>query len=172
MTDAMDEVLKAWGARFPDADLSALELNRRLFLAHRTLAAYSAVVLAGSELDLWEWDVLFVLWRYSPVDIAMGDLQAQLFITAGSVTHRVRHLENRGLVERRPDEANRRRVLVRLTPAGLEAAEAVAPRIAQASTDGAAQLAARGIDLPALNNALAHATPPLVLPSAHVQEVS
>lgn len=170
MTDSVDQIVEAWKVRVPDADLSGLELNRRLFLAHRAVVTYSAAVLAESKLDIWEWDVMFVLWQTAPAEMTMGDLGAQLFITAGSVTNRVRQLEKCTLVARRPDPSNQRRVLVRLTDEGMHAAEAAAPHFASASAHVSAQLTARGVDVGQLSAALALVTPPLDLPTSTTQE--
>lgn len=51
------------------------------------------------------------------------DLARTLLLTPGSVTHRVDRLERAGLVRRTLDPADRRSILVELTPQGLEIVE-------------------------------------------------
>ena len=43
---------------------------------------------------------------------------AQTLVTSGTMTNRIDHLEQRGLVRRRPDPLDARSVRVQLTPAG------------------------------------------------------
>jgi DNA-binding MarR family transcriptional regulator len=171
MEDVITLAVAQWRRRYPGADLAGLEFNGRLALTQRALAARSAAVLAAHDIELWEWDVLSALWRAGAAEVAMGTLGEQLFITAGSVTHRIGRLERRELVVRRQDPASRRRVLVRLTPQGEQKAEAVAPSIIEASARASAQLSEAGLDLERLNQDLAllmrHLVPPT---SQHLAE--
>ena len=57
-------------------------------------------------------------YRMSPTDLART-----LLLTTASVTHRVDRLERAGLVRRIPSPANRRSILVELTPQGLDIVE-------------------------------------------------
>lgn len=167
MKDVIDTALAGWRTRFPGTDFTALELSGRLALAQRLVAAQNSEVLAAYNLELWEWDVLSVLWSADTVELTMGALRAQTFITAGSVTNRVGRLERRGLVERRQDPSSRRRVLVSLTPAGQETVDAVAPSVAQAAQEAATQLA--GLHMTRLNQDLAVLTQIMAhhVPSTH-----
>lgn len=89
--------------------------------------------------------------------------QANLFITAGSITNRVGQLQRRGLLARRPDPVSRRRVLIGLTTNGRKLADTVAPRIVDASARAASQLERRGLNLHEPNHALANVTPALTV---------
>lgn len=77
------------------------------------------------------WDVtpsqtraLRALRRHGPV--RLGDLAEHLRIAPRSATEVVDDLVGRGLVERRPDPADRRAVLVALTGGGEEVVAAIA----------------------------------------------
>jgi DNA-binding MarR family transcriptional regulator len=77
------------------------------------------------------WDVtpsqsraLNVLMRHGV--LRLSELSDHLHIAARSTTEVVDDLQQRGLVERRPDPADRRATLVALTIAGAEAGHAIA----------------------------------------------
>jgi DNA-binding MarR family transcriptional regulator len=54
-----------------------------------------------------------------PYRLAPTDLFSALMITSGTMTHRLKGLEARGLVQRLPNPHDARSVLVQLTAAGL-----------------------------------------------------
>jgi DNA-binding MarR family transcriptional regulator len=99
---------------------------------------------AAAKEALAEWDVtpsqaraLGVLRRSGP--LRLGDLAEHLRIVPRSATEVVDALEERALVDRRPDPADRRATLVTLTAQG----EKVAADIRAARTSGAGSLFAQ-----------------------------
>ena len=60
-----------------------------------------------------------------PYELRPRDILREGLLSSGAVTNRVDRAEKMGLVERRPDPADRRSVIVRLTPAGLRLADEV-----------------------------------------------
>ncbi len=86
------------------------------------------------------WDItpsqaraLMTLRRHGPIRLSV--LSDHLRIAARSATEVVDALQDRGLVERRPDPHDRRATLVRLTRTGTEIGNAVtASRTAEAET--------------------------------------
>ncbi len=106
--------------------------------------ALSRRLRAMAREALAEWDVtpsqaraLGVLRRHGP--LRLGDLAEHLRIVPRSVTEVVDALEERALVVRRPDPADRRATLVALTARGDE----VAAGIRAARTSGAGSLFAQ-----------------------------
>jgi DNA-binding MarR family transcriptional regulator len=106
--------------------------------------ALSRRLRAAAREALAEWDVtpsqaraLGVLRRCGP--LRLGDLAEHLRIAPRSATEVVDGLEERALVDRRPDPADRRATLVALTARGEE----VAAGIWAARTSGAGSLFAR-----------------------------
>jgi DNA-binding MarR family transcriptional regulator len=106
--------------------------------------ALSRRLRAMAREALAEWDVtpsqaraLGVLRRHGP--LRLGDLAEHLRIVPRSVTEVVDALEERALVDRRPDPADRRATLVALTARGDE----VAAGIRAARTSGAGSLFAQ-----------------------------
>jgi len=76
-------------------------------------------------LESWEFDVLAALRRAGkPYQLSPGKLLKETLVTSGTMTNRVDRLAARGLVERLPDPADRRGVLVQLTDAGRDAVDA------------------------------------------------
>ena len=93
-------------------------LARHLDLARR--AAF-----AEHGLETWEFDVLSALRRAgAPYALSPGRLVTQTLVTSGTMTNRIDRLEQRGLLARSPDPADRRGVVVSLTPAGQEHVDA------------------------------------------------
>jgi DNA-binding MarR family transcriptional regulator len=106
--------------------------------------ALSRRLRAMAREALAEWDVtpsqaraLGVLRRHGP--LRLGDLAEHLHIVPRSATEVVDALEERALVDRRPDPADRRATLVALTARGDE----VAAGIRAARTSGAGSLFAQ-----------------------------
>ena len=76
---------------------------------------------AGSDLEPWEFDVLATLRRAgAPYTLTPKSLAGTSMVGGAAMTHRVDKLLRRGLVSREVDPANRRQLLVTLTPEGLE----------------------------------------------------
>jgi DNA-binding MarR family transcriptional regulator len=79
---------------------------------------------ADHGLEPSEFDVLSALRRTGePYQLSPGRLVQETLVTSGTMTNRVDRLVRKGLVERRPDPADRRGVQVRLTPEGRAAVD-------------------------------------------------
>jgi DNA-binding MarR family transcriptional regulator len=75
----------------------------------------------------WMYDVLATLRRGGrPYELTAGMLVRRTMVTTGAITNRIDRLAERGLVERSADADDRRKVIVRLTPAGLALVDEVA----------------------------------------------
>ena len=77
--------------------------------------------MVAMELDLSPKQ-LGVLWRLEPEapGLPMREIAASLYCDASYVTDMVDRLEQRDLIERRTDPADRRVKLIGLTPAGID----------------------------------------------------
>ena len=78
------------------------------------------------DTTLPRFEVLAQLDR-APDGLAMGELSARLMVTNGNVTGLVDRLVTDGLVERHAAADDRRRAVVRLSPAGRRAFDRMAP---------------------------------------------
>lgn len=118
--DAVDAILAQWHRERPDLDVTPMgkigRINRCSALLQRRLEkAFSAFALTH-----WEFDVLATLRRSgAPFRLTPTALFSALMVSSGTMTHRLKGLEGRGLLQRlaHPDDA--RSLLVQLTPDGL-----------------------------------------------------
>jgi DNA-binding MarR family transcriptional regulator len=122
--DEVDELTQAWARERPDLDLGPVAVFSRIsrLARHLDLARREAFTTSGVE--SWEFDVLAALRRAgAPYELSPGRLLRATLVTSGTMTNRVDRLVERGLVERHPDPADRRGVLVRLTREGKAAVD-------------------------------------------------
>ncbi len=123
--DEVDRIVGAWARERPDLDVSPLQVLSRVSRLARHLDLARRAAFAEHGLDTWEFDVLSALRRAgAPYALSPGRLVAQTLVTSGTMTNRVDRLEQRGLVARSPDPADRRGVMVTLTPTGQAAVDA------------------------------------------------
>jgi DNA-binding MarR family transcriptional regulator len=93
-------------------------LARHLDRARRT-------AFSQHGLEPWEFDVLTALRRAgAPYQLSPGQLLTQTLVTSGTMTNRIDRLAKKDLVQRLPDPADRRGVLVRLTESGRDRGDA------------------------------------------------
>jgi DNA-binding MarR family transcriptional regulator len=123
--DEVDRLVAAWARERPDLDVRPLEVLSRVTRLARHLDRARRRAFEAHDLEGWEFDVLAALRRAGrPYVLSPGQLLGQTMVTSGTMTNRVDRLEQRGLVQRMPDPADRRGVHVRLTPRGKERVDA------------------------------------------------
>ncbi|SHN09818.1 MarR family winged helix-turn-helix transcriptional regulator [Actinacidiphila paucisporea] len=127
-SDHVDRVRAQWAAQHPGLDTSPIAVIARLGRLHAYVDAGLHAVFAQYGLTRQSWDVLAGLGRVGPPHrLTPTQLHQALMRTAGAITHTLHRLEYAGLVERVPDENDRRSLLVALTPAGQALLAQVAP---------------------------------------------
>ncbi|RAG85266.1 MarR family transcriptional regulator [Streptacidiphilus pinicola] len=125
MEDEVDRLVAAWRRERPDLDVEPLEVLSRVSRLSRHLDIARRAAFAEHALEPWEFDVLTALRRAgAPYQLSPGQLLTQTLVTSGTMTNRIDRLAGKGLVQRLPDPDDRRGVLVRLTEAGQERADA------------------------------------------------
>lgn len=123
--DEVDRIVAAWRRERPDLDVAPLGVLSRVTRLARHLDRARRAAFADHDLESWDFDVLSALRRAgSPYQLSPGQLVTQTLVTSGTMTNRIDRLVARGLVERHPDPADRRGVLVRLTRDGLARVDA------------------------------------------------
>jgi MarR family transcriptional regulator, organic hydroperoxide resistance regulator len=104
-----------------DATYADLRLDAQLcFPLYATARAVTRVysdLLADLGLTYPQYLAMLVLWE-SPDPCSVGDLGERLRLDSGTLTPLLKRLEAAGLVERRRDPEDERRVLVSTTEAG------------------------------------------------------
>jgi DNA-binding MarR family transcriptional regulator len=121
--DHADEIAEFWCRENPDVDPVTKTIAIRLRRAALHLERELRRELAVHDMDMWAFEVLLSLRRSPEYTKSAGTLLKESKVTSGAITNRVAQLENRGWVRRQMDPADRRQVLVSLTPEGLRRAD-------------------------------------------------
>jgi DNA-binding MarR family transcriptional regulator len=128
MRDQVDDILDQWRRERPDLDTSPMGVIGRLSRVTALISKELEANFARHGLTRPDFDVLATLRRSgAPFTLTVGRLQATMMISSGTTTHRVDRLEQQGFVTRTPDPADRRGVLVQLTPAGRTLVDEAVP---------------------------------------------
>lgn len=127
-SDSVDRLLAGWAKTCPDLDMSPVGVVARLNRLTRTISAELEATFVEHGLNAAEFYALVTLRRLDEPDgVSQRQLMRELNLSSGTVSTRVEHLLERGLVTRTVDPADRRNTLVALTPAGLALFERVTP---------------------------------------------
>jgi DNA-binding MarR family transcriptional regulator len=119
--DAIDRVEQDWQRERPDIDTSSIGVVSRIWRIGRHLEQQRKAQLDEFGSDRGTVDVLAMLRRAGPpYRRTAGELTRSALITSGGVSQRLDKLEKAGLITRHVDVADRRRVDVELTAAGVE----------------------------------------------------
>lgn len=104
----------------PDTDLPGLQLNDQLcfplYAASNLMVRLYRPLLDEIGLTYPQYLVMLALWETAPRTV--GELGVRLYLDSGTLTPLLKRLEGAGLVTRRRDAEDERRVLIQLTPAG------------------------------------------------------
>jgi DNA-binding MarR family transcriptional regulator len=90
-----------------------------LYDASRAVVRAYGPLLAELGLTYPQYVTMLVLWE-ADGPVSVGDLGARLHLDSGTLSPLIKRLGSLGLVDRRRDPADDRRVLISLTPAGSE----------------------------------------------------
>ena len=120
MTDRAAKAAAQWEVEKPDWDTGPMVLFGRLIEASLVLTRDQlGPVYARHGINRGEFDVLATLRRSgAPYQLNPTELYETAMVTSGSMTNRIDRLESAGLVERLPNPADRRGLLVQLTQKG------------------------------------------------------
>ena len=135
MRGLLDETLASWERERPDLDLQAmatmLRANQLMTAALRSIEG----VFAPHGITLGEFDVLAALRRGGEgTALSPTALARVAMISPAGMTNRLDRLEAAGLIERRPDPADRRGTLVQLTALGQTTADRAVEDLVAAET--------------------------------------
>src|ERR1700722_3914689 len=126
--DAVDAIKEQWLTLRPGLDLGALELAGRVLRAAAFIVRETGADLAELGLSRGEFDVLAAL-RRADAPQTPGSLRTVTLVSAAAITKRVAALQRSGLVERAPNPADGRGVLISLTVEGVRVIDEAFPRV-------------------------------------------
>lgn len=132
--DVVDQLLRDWARERPDLDVSAMAVVGRVLHLGGLLQSRAGERLRGHGIGYTELDVLATLRRSGlPYRLSPTALRKSVLLTSGAMTACLNRLEQRGLISRSPDEADRRSLMATLTAQGLQLIEeAIAAHFRQA----------------------------------------
>ena len=120
--DSVDHHVARWAAELPWMDPLHEQVVARLMAITKHLARAREDAFADDDLGRASFKVLLALRRLGPPHEAQpSELAEQLGLSRGALSARLSPLEDDGLITRRPDPDDRRKVHVRLTAAGKRA---------------------------------------------------
>ncbi len=119
--------LEKFVRRYPDADIRAISDFVNLLRACSDISDALDKLLAKHGLLQGRWWVLVLLMRQDDLTSSPSDLADKAGVTKATMTGFIDGLEREGLVLRLMDTADRRKFLIRLTPAGQQKLDEVLP---------------------------------------------
>jgi DNA-binding MarR family transcriptional regulator len=129
MRDHVDTVLAQWQRERPDLDSTPVAVIGRVSRLSRALEDRLDPVYEQHGLDGGLFDLLATLRRQgAPYQLSPRELADAAMLTSSGTTKRLDRLESAGLIARKPDPADRRGVVIELTPAGRKVIEAAYPQ--------------------------------------------
>jgi DNA-binding MarR family transcriptional regulator len=133
--DAIDRMLRDWRIALPDLDPAALDVVGRVIVLGRHLERSVEDALAKHDLSLGEFDILATLRRAGTKGgLTPSQMLESVMLSSGGMTARLDKLTEAGLVCRKADGDDRRKVVVELTAKGRKSIDAAtATRFAEAA---------------------------------------
>ncbi|MFE2291784.1 MarR family winged helix-turn-helix transcriptional regulator [Streptomyces sp. NPDC059452] len=124
--DIVASVVRQWKAVNPELDTGPMELIGRINRCAALLQQAEDAPLRSAGLTRPEFDLLGAV-RRTDRELTPGELARETFSSGAAVTKRLRALQERGLVDRRGDERDRRVAHVRLTEEGRALVDRLLP---------------------------------------------
>lgn len=119
--DVVDQLLRDWARERPDLDVSAMAVVGRLLHLGGLLQTRAGERLREYGIGYTELDVLATLRRSGvPYRLSPTALRKSVLLTSGAMTACLNRLEQRGLISRIPDDADRRSLVAMLTDRGVK----------------------------------------------------
>jgi DNA-binding MarR family transcriptional regulator len=119
--------LEKFVARYPDADIAAISDFVNLLRACSDISIALDRLLAQHGLLQGRWWVLVLLMRQDDLTSSPSDLAEKAGVTKATMTGFIDGLEREGLILRLMNPSDRRKFLIRLTPAGQQKLDQVMP---------------------------------------------
>ncbi|MEV5678237.1 MarR family winged helix-turn-helix transcriptional regulator [Streptomyces sp. NPDC055082] len=124
--DIVASVVRQWQAVNPELDTGPMEVIGRINRCAALLQQAEDAPLRAAGLTRAEFDLLGAV-RRNDRELTPGELARETFSSGAAVTKRLRALQERGLIDRRGDDRDRRVAHVRLTEEGLGLVDRLLP---------------------------------------------
>ncbi|MFD9905859.1 MarR family winged helix-turn-helix transcriptional regulator [Streptomyces sp. NPDC059063] len=124
--DTVAAVVRQWRQARPDIDTAPMEIIGRINRCAALLQQAEDAPLRRAGLTRPEFDLLAAL-RRTGHELTPGELARETFSSGAAVTKRLKLLQERELIDRRPDTRDRRVTHVGLTDAGRELVDGILP---------------------------------------------
>lgn len=125
-SDAVDTFIGQWTTQRPALNVWPMALVGRLHRTCRLASAQVRAYFSTQGIEEWEFDVLATLRRSGPpYTLTPKHLVATTMVGSSALTNRVDRLVQRNFVTREVDPTNRRRLLITLSPEGIELVDRV-----------------------------------------------
>lgn len=110
------EAIRARAARYPEVDAGAIEAFLLLMRVGSDVLGAFEKYLASHGMSRGTFSVLMVLNRDPSHGLNPSDLASRCGVTRATMTGLLDGLERKGLLRRESEQADRRTILIRLTP--------------------------------------------------------
>ncbi|MFJ9030095.1 MarR family winged helix-turn-helix transcriptional regulator [Streptomyces sp. NPDC102274] len=124
--DIVAGVMRQWQQVLPELDTAPMAVIGRLNRCSALLQQAADAPLGQEGLTRPEFDILGTL-RRTDRELTPGRIARETFASGAAVTKRLRQLEERGLIARRPDDRDRRVTHLSLTAEGRELLDRLLP---------------------------------------------
>lgn len=121
------DILAKFAERYPDADVTAIASFLHLLRVATDLSQALDTCLSKHDLLQGRWWVLILLMREESLSSTPSLLAEKIGVTRATMTGLLDSLEQGGLVKREFDKADRRSVMIKLTPSGQAKLDVVMP---------------------------------------------
>jgi len=117
----IEQVVESWRKNLPNIDAGAFSVQLKLYQINLIASRIYNKIADDFSLSDVDVSVLMIIRRERPDrPVRPSDLWRLLHIGPSAITYRVDRLHELGLVERLPDENDRRALFLKLTPEGLK----------------------------------------------------
>ena len=136
LRELLDDTFSSWERERPDLDLAAMNTALRLNSLMNAALRGVETLFAPHGITAGEFDVLAALRRGGAGTVLTPTSLARVaMISPAGMTNRLNRLEAAGLIERRPDPADRRGSLVTLTKKGAATTDRALDALVAAEND-------------------------------------
>src|SRR5271169_2349103 len=122
-----EEVLHKMKKRFPETDIAVITTYIHYLRTSATVLTCMESILADYGMTPARLPILLSLLNAGSEGIRPSDLADHVGVTRATMTGLLDSLEKAGLVAREADPTDRRALVIKITPAGICAAERVFP---------------------------------------------